>query len=63
MYYVKCGYDSEAVNNLNTLIGLYPESPLAEKAKALADVLGRRKEIESYLNQLSIVNDTLNYIG
>jgi hypothetical protein len=54
MYYVKCGYDSEAVNNLNTLIGLYPESPLAEKAKALVDVLTRRKEIESYLNKLEV---------
>jgi hypothetical protein len=54
MYYVKCGYDSEAVNNLNTLIGLHPESPLAEKAKALIDVLTRRKEIESYLNKLEI---------
>jgi tetratricopeptide (TPR) repeat protein len=54
MYYVKCGYDSEAVHNLNTLIGLYPESPLAEKAKALIDVLTRRKEIELYLNKLEI---------
>ena len=54
MYYVKCGYDSEAVNNLNTLIGMYPESPLAEKAKSLIDVLTRRKEIESYLNKLEI---------
>jgi len=54
MYYVKCGYDSEAVNNLNTLIALYPESPLAEKANSLIDVLTRRKEIESYLNKLEI---------
>jgi Tfp pilus assembly protein PilF len=54
MYYVKCGYDSEAVNNLNTLIGLYPESPLAAKATALIDVLTRRKEIETYLNKLEV---------
>ena len=54
IYYVKCGYDSEAVNNLNTLLGLYPESPLAEKAKALIDVLTRRKEIETYLNKLEV---------
>jgi len=54
MYYLKCGYDSEAVNNLNTLIGLHPESPLAEKAKSLIDVLSRRKAIESYLNNLEI---------
>ena len=54
MYYVKCGYDSEAVDKLNTLIELHPETPLAEKAKALIDVLTRRKEIESYLNKLEI---------
>jgi hypothetical protein len=54
MYYVKCGYDSEAVNKLNTLTELHPESPLSEKAKALIDVLTRRKEIESYLNKLEI---------
>ncbi len=54
MYYVKCGYDSEAVNNLNTLIGLYPESPLVAKATALIDVLTRRKEIETYLNNLEV---------
>jgi hypothetical protein len=54
MYYVKCGYDSEAVAKLNTLIELHPETPLAEKAKALIDVLTRRKEIESYLNKLEI---------
>jgi hypothetical protein len=33
---------------------MHPESPLAEKAKALIDVLTRRKEIESYLNKLEI---------
>ncbi len=54
IYYVSKREDSVAVNRLTNLSNLYPQTPLAERAKTMIDVLGRRKEIEDYLTQLQI---------
>jgi tetratricopeptide (TPR) repeat protein len=54
IYYVQCEQDTDAILKLDTLIKLFPTSPLSEKAKTLIDVLKRRKEIEAYLSSLEI---------
>jgi tetratricopeptide (TPR) repeat protein len=54
IYYVQCEQDTDAIVKLDTLIKLFPTSPLSEKAKTLIDVLKRRKEIEAYLSSLEI---------
>lgn len=46
--------DSIAITALKNLQNLYPASPLSAKAATLIEVLGRRKEIEDYLNKLEI---------
>ncbi|MBL7697659.1 MAG: hypothetical protein JNK79_05855, partial [Chitinophagaceae bacterium] len=61
IYHVHAKQDAEAIRSLNSLVELYPQEPIAEKAKTLIDVLGRRKEIEDYLAKLEIkrVEDTI----
>ena len=54
VYYLHERKDEEAKKSLNQIIELYPNEPMAEKAKLILDVLGRRKEIEDYLTQLKI---------
>ena len=54
VYYLHERKDDEAKKSLNQIIELYPNEPMAEKAKLILDVLGRRKEIEDYLTQLKI---------
>ncbi len=54
MYYIKCEQDSDAIKTLDSLIILYPESPLVDKAKTMISVLRRRKEIEKYLTNLNV---------
>lgn len=54
MYYVKCAKDSQAIETLQSLIDLYPTSPLKEKCQTMIDVLKRRKQIETYLTKLEI---------
>jgi tetratricopeptide (TPR) repeat protein len=54
VYYLHARKDEEAKQVLNNIIQLYPEQPMAEKAKNILEVLGRRKEIEDYLTQLQI---------
>ncbi|MGI8950569.1 MAG: tetratricopeptide repeat protein [Chitinophagaceae bacterium] len=54
IYYVSKKEDSAAINRLNNLTSLYPNSPLAERAATMIDVLRRRKEIETYLTNLQI---------
>jgi hypothetical protein len=46
---------------LQSIIEVYPDDPMAAKAKVFLDVLGRRKEIEDYLTKLEIkrVEDTV----
>lgn len=54
VYYLHARKDEEAKKTLTNIIELYPTEPMAEKAKNILDVLGRRKEIEDYLTQLQI---------
>jgi outer membrane protein assembly factor BamD (BamD/ComL family) len=54
MYYIRQRRDIDARRVLNELISKFPESPMAEKAKTLADVVARRKQIEEYLTNLQI---------
>ncbi len=54
IYYVTTKQDSTAINKLNDIAERYAESPLAERAKIMVDVLRRRTEIENYLTNLQI---------
>ncbi|MEO8117551.1 MAG: hypothetical protein ABI653_07855 [Bacteroidota bacterium] len=54
IYYVSKREDSTAINSLENLAKLFPQSPLAEKANTMIDVLRRRKDIEDYLTALQI---------
>lgn len=54
VHYIKEREDSAAMVKLNDLVFLHPESPLKEKAATLIEVLGRRKEIETYLTNLEV---------
>ncbi len=54
IYYVSKREDSVAINSLENLAKLFPQSPLAEKANTMIDVLRRRKDIEDYLTALQI---------
>jgi tetratricopeptide (TPR) repeat protein len=58
MYYIKQRQDLPARKVLNDLITTFPESPMAEKAKTMVDVIARRKEIEEYLTNLKIERPT-----
>ncbi len=58
VYHIKQHQDSIATDKLNSIITLYPTSPLMPKAERMVDVLKRRKEIESYLTALKITRDT-----
>lgn len=54
VYHIKKKNDKEAIAGLNKLAELYPQSPLAEKAKNMASVVARRDEIERELNALQV---------
>ena len=54
IYYIKNREDSIAINRLQEITKLFPNSPLNEKANTMVDVLKRRKEIETYLTDLKI---------
>ncbi|QEC66951.1 tetratricopeptide repeat protein [Panacibacter ginsenosidivorans] len=54
IYYVSKRDDSTAIEKLTNLQNMYAQTPLAEKAATMIDVLGRRKEIENYLTNLDI---------
>lgn len=51
---IKERQDDTARAVLEDLINLYPDAPMAAKAKNLLEVLSRRKEIEQYLTDLKI---------
>src|SRR5262249_52662637 len=46
--------DSTAITELKKIQTKYPNTPLAEKATTMIDVLGRRKQIEEELTNLQI---------
>jgi TolA-binding protein len=54
VYYIKQRQDDSAKKSLQDIIRLFPNSPIASKARALIDVLSRRKQIEDYLTNLQI---------
>lgn len=54
VYYLQAKRDDEARQVLNSIIELFPDQPMAAKAKNILEVLGRRREIEDYLTQLEI---------
>lgn len=54
IYHIKKRNDKEAIATLNKINELYPQSPLAEKAKTIAAVVSRRTEIESELTALQV---------
>lgn len=54
VYYVKLQQDSIAINRLENIAALFPKTEIASKAATMIDVLKRRKEIESYLTNLTI---------
>jgi len=55
VYYVKNRQDSMAVATLNKIPANFPNSPLAEKAGLLADVVNRREAIENELRSMTVV--------
>lgn len=54
IYYIKQKDDSTAINRLQNITTLFAQSPLAEKAATMIDVLKRRSEIEAYLTNLNV---------
>jgi hypothetical protein len=54
VYYTKQRDDSTAIKVLNEIVGKFPNTPMANKATNLINVLGRRKEIEDELTRLNI---------
>lgn len=54
IYYVKEKQDSIAILRLQQLASNFKNSPLAERANIMIDVLKRRNEIENYLTNLDI---------
>jgi hypothetical protein len=54
IYYIKTKQDSIAINRLENISRLFPQSALAEKSATMVDVLKRRNQIEAYLSNLSI---------
>ena len=54
IYHIKKRNDKEAISTLTKIGELYPQSPLAEKAKSIAAVVARRTEIESELTAMQV---------
>jgi tetratricopeptide (TPR) repeat protein len=54
IYYIKQRQDSLALEKLNNILVLYPQSPLGPKVGNLMSVLSKRKEIEAHLDSLKI---------
>ena len=54
VYYIKQRDDSTAKIVLNNIISQFPGTPLANKATTLLDVLGRRKQIETELQNMVV---------
>jgi outer membrane protein assembly factor BamD (BamD/ComL family) len=54
VYLIRQRQDAEAKVVLGQIIEVFRDSPMAEKAQNMLDVLNRRKEIEDYLTNLEI---------
>jgi hypothetical protein len=58
LYYMKQRNDSSAIISLTNIESNFPGTAMAEKAKVIKEVLGKRKEIEDYLTTTNIVRET-----
>ncbi|HEY4334484.1 MAG TPA: hypothetical protein VGM89_01265, partial [Puia sp.] len=58
VYFIRSRQDARAGIILNSIKTKFPNTPMAEKATRLLDVLGRRKQIENYLTNLKITRAT-----
>ncbi len=54
IYHIRQRDDAKAIDVLQNIVSLFPESAMQEKATTLIDVLSRRDEIERYLTNLEI---------
>jgi tetratricopeptide (TPR) repeat protein len=54
VYFIRQRMDDSAKLSLQNIVSMYANTPMAEKAKTLIDVLGRRAQIEEYLTKLQI---------
>ncbi len=54
VYYIKQRNDDTAIAKLQSLISMFPKSPLAPKAQTMVDVLKKRTDIETYLTNLKV---------
>ena len=54
VYFIKTRQDEKARAVLMSIINRFSKTPMAEKAKSLLDVLGRRRQIEDYLTRLQV---------
>lgn len=54
VYYIKQRQDEKATASLDKIVQTFPGTPMAEKAKRLADVLSRRNQIEEELTNLKV---------
>jgi len=54
IYHVSERQDSTAISKLNTLLQMFPQSPIKPQAETMISVLSRKKEIEVYLTKLQI---------
>jgi tetratricopeptide (TPR) repeat protein len=54
VYLIQKRDDAQATTELNNIVTKFPGTPMALKAKNLISVLSRRREIETYLNNLKI---------
>jgi TolA-binding protein len=54
VYYIRQRNDNEAKEVLNSIISRFPNNGLAEKSKAMLDVLSRRAQIEEELTNLQV---------
>ncbi|HMH22092.1 MAG TPA: hypothetical protein VK563_09960 [Puia sp.] len=54
VYLIRSRRDGQAKMILGNIVQKYPKDPMAGKAAALIDVLGRRQQIENYLTNLKI---------
>jgi tetratricopeptide (TPR) repeat protein len=58
VYYIKQRNDSAAITTLNSVVSLFPNTPMAARATNLLNVLGRRTQIEEELRNMNVTRDT-----
>lgn len=54
VYFIRTRQDQQARGILMSIENKFPHTPMADKAAALMDVLGRRRQIEDYLTRLQV---------